>query len=423
MSSKECASVIASLEDVNKNLTQILNYFQKNDIDISHLETRNSKNKSFKKDILLSIETPKKLDSIVKDIQKVCPNVEIQDVSNVINGNETVWFPRKISDLDNITRKVLMYGSELDADHPGFKDEAYRKRRLMFADIAFNYKHGIPIPRVEYTETETKTWKTIYKELHKIYPTHACKEYLENWPLLEKECGYSENNIPQLEDVSNFLKTRTGFSVRPVAGYLTPRDFLSGLAFRVFHCTQYIRHSTDPFYTPEPDCCHELLGHVPLFANKEFAQFSQEIGLASIGASDEEVQKLATCYFFTVEFGLCKQNGKLRVYGAGLLSSIGELKHALTDKAVIKEFEPEITAKQEPLVTTFQDCYFYSNSFEDAKEKLRKFAKTIKRPFEVRYDPVTQSLEILDDPTKVSMVLESVQIEINTLMQALLKMQ
>ncbi|KAH3729325.1 hypothetical protein DPMN_055293 [Dreissena polymorpha] len=276
--------------------------------------------------------------------------------------------------------------------------------------------------RIEYTEEERRTWATVFRELTALYPTHACREYLRNWKLLE-ECGYREDNIPQLQDVSEFLKGRTGFTLRPVAGYLSSRDFLAGLAFRVFHCTQYIRHGSAPLYTPEPDCIHELFGHVPLFADPSFAQFSQEMGLCSLGASDDEIAKLATCYFFSVEFGLCKQDGELRVFGAGLLSSVSELQHALTDKSVKKPFDPLTTCEQECLITTFQDVYFYTESFEDAKEQMRSFASTIKRPFAVRYNPYTQSVDVLDNTRNIGYLVSEVKGELCIVSDALRRVQ
>ncbi|KAG0282916.1 hypothetical protein BGZ96_012711 [Linnemannia gamsii] len=394
-------------------------------ISLTRIESRPSKTAEWDYDFFVDFNAvdADQVRQVVKSLEPFAKHVHIVGAAGAGELPEsTPWFPRKMVDLDTFADKVLEMGEELDSDHPGAKDAAYRARRADITKIAKTYKTGQPIPHIEYSQVEIETWAAVFEKLTGMFPSYACREHQHVFPLLVQNCGYGTHAIPQLEVVSKFLKDCTGFTLRPVMGLLTSRDFLNGLAFRVFHSTQYIRHHSSPLYTPEPDVCHELLGHVPLFANPDFADFSQEIGLASLGASDEDIERLATIYWFTVEFGICRQGDQIRAYGAGLLSSFGELEYCLSDKPEIRAFEPAKVAQQKYPITEYQPVYFVAESFKDAQMRVREFANSCDRPFSVRYNAYTESIEILDSKEKVIRYAQSIKTDMLTLVDALEKL-
>lgn len=143
-----------------------------------------------------------------------------------------------------------------------------------------------------------------------------------------------------MKDLDAYIKEKTNFRIKAAHGILSQREFLNALAHRVFFSTQYIRHHKTPEYTPEPDIVHEVVGHIPMFADPVVADISHEIGLLSMGASDEQLRRLGNLYWFTIEFGACKENGKMKGYGAGIASSIGECEHFLSKNSRFEYFDP-----------------------------------------------------------------------------------
>lgn len=262
---------------------------------------------------------------------------------------------------------------ELCKNHPGINDLKYLERRKYFHNLITHFSNKIE--KVVYTDYENKLWGLIFCKLKHIHLEYACTSYLKCFKLLEDNNIFSSESIPQILDINNFLLQRTGFQLKPVTGLIESREFLNSLADRIFNCTIYIRHESKPFYTPEPDLVHEFLGHVPLFADEEFANLSERIGKASLNMSDEDILKLTRFYWFTIEFGLCDENEKTKVYGAGILSSIGEMEYSISQKANVNEFKVENIIKQDYPVDVYQPQYFKVKSFEDAKRLLEEYLK------------------------------------------------
>eukprot|EP01061_Rhynchopus_euleeides_P039705 TRINITY_DN680_c0_g3_i1.p1 TRINITY_DN680_c0_g3~~TRINITY_DN680_c0_g3_i1.p1 ORF type:complete len:447 (+),score=194.15 TRINITY_DN680_c0_g3_i1:88-1428(+) len=380
------------------SLLDALTPFREEEINFSSITTRQAPDQHNLKAVTVFAD----IEGHVKDanVERAIETVKKQTLHfQVIQSCTIPWYATHISDIDNFKTETPAEGDVLTSDHPGLHDKVYRERRDMIAAVSKKYRYGLEIPRVTYTADENKTWGLVWDNLMTLYPTHACKEYNYNLALMVENCGFRPDRIPQLEDISQYLKYRTGFSIRPATGLLSPRDFLNALAFRVFHSTQYIRHHSRPYHTPEPDVAHELMGHVVMFADPDFADFTQSIGMASLGASDEIIQKLASCYFFSIELGLCRQEGKVRAYGAALLSSFGELRFAVgsdDDKPEYVPWDPEVAgAVTDYPMSSFQPRYFVADSFKDATERMKDYSNTFTRPFTLEYNPYTQSIKTI----------------------------
>ena len=257
---------------------------------------------------------------------------------------------------------------QLDPDHPGFRDPQYRARRNAIAQIATTYKPGSPIPRAPYTDLEHGVWRTIWKALGPAHREHACAEYLR---CLER-LAFDTDRIPQLDEVSQKVEAISGFRLEPVAGLVEPRIFLESLARGVFLSTQYIRHHSTPLYTPEPDVAHEIIGHAVTLASEPFAELNRLFGEAVSRTSDpDELDRLSRVYWFTIEFGVLRENGQIKAYGTGLLSSAGEL--AEMHKAELRPLDLDVMMNYIYDPTHYQSILFCADSFDEMYNTLRSF--------------------------------------------------
>lgn len=263
---------------------------------------------------------------------------------------------------------------ELHLDHPGASDLEYRKRRDYIASLSKKFRETGVITDVEYNEDEQGIWRHVATRLEELHQKHASPFYLK----AKHDLGISTERIPQLTEMNRRLKELTNFRLAPVEGLVDTRAFLSWLSWRTMLSTQYIRHHSRPEYTPEPDIVHEAIGHIPMFTNPNFADYSQFIGHGARIATDEQIEELGRLYWFTVEFGLVEHEGDVKAYGAGLLSSFGELEHAFSDKVERRPFDLEQVINHDFTYSDMQPVLYVIPSYAELKEATRNYISRFK---------------------------------------------
>jgi len=256
----------------------------------------------------------------------------------------------------------------LEDGHPVENDPEYRRRRNEIAAVSMAWEPGQPVPRIDYTETEHEVWRTVCEHLGPLHARYACKAFNDAVSALD----LPRDRVPQLDEVTAGLQGLTGFSYVPAPGIVPLEEFYGSLADGVFHSTQYLRHHAAPLYTPEPDLLHEVMGHGNLLADPSVAEVNRLAGAAARRVTTPEaLQVVADVFWFTVEFGVLWEDGSLKAYGAGILSSYGEIEEFGSMEIRPLDFTAMATIDYD--ITHYQPVLFAADSFAQMIDEVGGF--------------------------------------------------
>jgi phenylalanine-4-hydroxylase len=217
-----------------------------------------------------------------------------------------------------------------------------------------------------YTQAEHDTYRRLYERQAALVPGRACDEFLFALPFLGA-C----DRIPRFEEINERLRRATGWEIVAVPGLIPELAFFTLLASRRFPVTDWIRSPSEFEYIVEPDVFHDLFGHVPLLFDPVFADHMQEYGKGGLKAHRlGACELLSRLYWYTIEFGLIRQGKGLRAYGAGILSSPGELRYAVESAEPRRlPLDIERVMRTSYKIDSFQQTYFVIESFQELFDK------------------------------------------------------
>ncbi len=272
-------------------------------------------------------------------------------------------------------RKDIRYNNIIDGEE--------FERAQAAADAAYNLPEDLIDPESfyvtqhwdRYTEENHEVWATLVARRMETLEDQASEVFLNGVRLL----GFDQNRVPRLSDVNDKLRPLTGWQSRAVPGYLPAKAFFACLSRREFPTTITIRPKELIDYLPEPDIFHDVFGHVPLHADPVFADFLQTYGKAALHTNDNEhIERLGRLFWFTVEFGLIRERGRLKLYGSGLISSIGESFHALESPFVDRRpFDLDRVCNTPFEIDHYQPILYVLESFEQLRDAMNEYAHRI----------------------------------------------
>ena len=221
----------------------------------------------------------------------------------------------------------------------------------------------------DYAQEQHAVWAELVRRRRSQLNAYACREYLEGFEII----GLQDDRLPNLSAITDRLKPRTGWSTTPVSGFLPAEAFFEMLAARMFPTTTWLRGRDSLEYIPEPDIFHDVFGHVPMHAHPVFADFLQHYGSVCAKIKDPDVlERLGRLFWYTVEFGLIRQDGKIKVYGSGVISSHGECTNVIEGGCEVRDFSLHEVLSTPVKVDSIHKLLFAIESFDQIYEAVRE---------------------------------------------------
>jgi phenylalanine-4-hydroxylase len=231
---------------------------------------------------------------------------------------------------------------------------------------------------MKFTKTQHKTWSTLIQRQLPLVEKCACREFLEGLKILNPPT----DRIPTVQELNERVRPRTGWKiVRTRTHYLDQVEWYTHTTRKEFPTTAYIRQWHELDFTPDPDMFHDIFGHIPFMAIKETAEilemFARVFPLVKTPQQKKDIARLA---WFSYEFGLIKEHGKIKMLGAGILSSFGEIQNIAAGNVPVRKFTIEAVLKKDKSLGSFNSELFVCDSLSHLKAELNRFFTSLKQP-------------------------------------------